>query len=40
MDERLVRYDAQAVDADGVVLATVNHLQFDAVLTSQTAATV
>ena len=40
LDERLVRYDAQAVDADGVVLATVNHLQFDAVLTSQTAATV
>ena len=31
MDERLVRYDAQAVDAGGGILATVNHLQFDAV---------
>lgn len=31
MDDRLVRYDAQAVDAGGIVLATVNHLQFDAV---------
>ncbi len=39
MDERLARYDAQAVDADGVVLATVNHLQFDAVTALQAAAT-
>ncbi|MCI7569478.1 MAG: acyltransferase domain-containing protein [Desulfovibrio sp.] len=39
MDERLVRYDAQAADADGVVLATVNHLQFDAVAALQAAAT-
>ena len=39
MDERLVRYDAQAADGDGVVLATVNHLQFDAVAALQAAAT-
>lgn len=39
MDERLVRYDAQAVDADGRVLATVNHLQFDAVATLSASAT-
>lgn len=36
-DERLVRYDAQAVDANGLVLATVNHLQFDAVTAVQAA---